>query len=841
MTERFGQLSYTSFDAGDGNPGGWQVKETLGELTPVEVQYLTSRVATQLDTGVELPRFPTAEQIAALPHRLRYAAAAELGVGATATWHTAPAGLDASGRPGNVFAHVVLDRGGPVLSTRPILTWRSPDWLTPYGVAEVLTASLQRPQAPRPGALTAQSVAELIFAPRSGHLAILQVLLDATLAARDGGPPVVLGVADLEDAARWIAAVHLCMSPGTAQRQWFSTLERANQLSDARNLGLELIAVPVSDLDALERVGDIVVLDAGEPVQLGDLDGSPHRTERGDEVIVTPWSVLIAEVLEDADAFVHCTAAIDQLAAEVGDTDLHPAWPIARLVADRPDVEVVQEAHRILENFSPADYHDRFLLRERTGAALRQKINGEVSVAWELARRDSAGILEAELYAELALADPDWLAQSGAGKLPSVISTEPSDAVVNATIRAGAALITAPQHSAIQVRQALHVLEIATAVGAAWHAEANAALVQLSNEVILPGLRDAELCEQVGNLLQQQISDAARGWLWMLLEQHPLPGPPGQRLPPQLIRWLAPRAELAEPDPLIGSPFDDPGSTISPAAEELSWARVVAGPTPPTTRAWAVVSALEYAAQDPGHSLPEGLAELITDWPSAWLQSMHQRFAELVPMEWYLGPLVRSDELGLWQELAHRRDGLISRARLRLADVVWVCQQEPHSLLTNIGRLAEVRHEKRDVAATFDHDLARALAVAILAGQRPNPAWLSALAEPCIQLDPHIVGWAERVPDVTLLWWLLHGAADLNLPHDGPWPGWLGTVRVAGASESLTLVGALLVGRWQQQDPSRSPHAQAAQWRAAAEDAGARIDRATERWLRQWAQQHRTW
>ncbi len=136
---RFGQLTYSSFDRGDGR-GGWQVKETSGALTPDEVQTLSSRVATRFDAGVEVGPFPTPDEVVALPRRLVYAPVPGHGMG---YWHTAPAGADASGRPGNVFAHVLLDRApATVDALRPVDLWRSPDWLTPFNSEQVLAAAL---------------------------------------------------------------------------------------------------------------------------------------------------------------------------------------------------------------------------------------------------------------------------------------------------------------------------------------------------------------------------------------------------------------------------------------------------------------------------------------------------------------------------------------------------------------------------------------------------------------------------------------------------------------------------------------------------------------------------
>ena len=142
---RFAQLVFTAVDDGDG-PGGWRARPAEG-LDPVEQRSLESAITTQLATARPIPAYPTPEEARALPRRLLYAPAA----GGTAYWHTAPAGLDATGRPGNVFVHVVLDRTPqePEPAFRPTDLWRSPRWLTPFGHPQVLDAVRELCRCPR--------------------------------------------------------------------------------------------------------------------------------------------------------------------------------------------------------------------------------------------------------------------------------------------------------------------------------------------------------------------------------------------------------------------------------------------------------------------------------------------------------------------------------------------------------------------------------------------------------------------------------------------------------------------------------------------------------------------
>lgn len=76
MTSRFGQLTYTSFDA-VGTVGGWQVKETSDALTPEETQLMLAGVRTVFRTVEPMPDYPTPEQLEAAPRRLAYSRVGE--------------------------------------------------------------------------------------------------------------------------------------------------------------------------------------------------------------------------------------------------------------------------------------------------------------------------------------------------------------------------------------------------------------------------------------------------------------------------------------------------------------------------------------------------------------------------------------------------------------------------------------------------------------------------------------------------------------------------------------------------------------------------------------------
>ncbi|ETZ98561.1 hypothetical protein I547_6371 [Mycobacterium kansasii 824] len=87
MTARYGQLSYTSFDA-SGSAGGWRVKQTGGDLDEAEEALLVAGVHTVLNPVKPLPAFPTAAQLQRIPHRLAYR---RINRNTACYWHTVPA------------------------------------------------------------------------------------------------------------------------------------------------------------------------------------------------------------------------------------------------------------------------------------------------------------------------------------------------------------------------------------------------------------------------------------------------------------------------------------------------------------------------------------------------------------------------------------------------------------------------------------------------------------------------------------------------------------------------------------------------------------------------------
>jgi hypothetical protein len=345
MTPRYGQLSYTSFEMA-GRPGGWQVKETAGGITEAEAQLLVSRIRIALDPIEQLPTYPTSDELRTFPRRLAFR---RVDVVTAAYWHTAPAGPDSTGRPGNVFAHVLLDRDAPETTngTRPIELWRSPQWLTPYGVTAVRAAVLADDPPGPGGVVTTESVVEFVCDAAMWRLGVLCGLLDAVAAALNGGPTVVLGVESVDAAAQWIGAVSFLMSPGTARWLGFSTFDRSLDLKHVLQTGLELLAVPRGDLDDVST--GVVVIDEADTLSLGELHGQPHRTSRGQEIEVTAWSAMVQVALADPADAAQLLADIDEFAVGIADDRLPPALPMAVSVLNRDwGQDAVPEAQSVV-------------------------------------------------------------------------------------------------------------------------------------------------------------------------------------------------------------------------------------------------------------------------------------------------------------------------------------------------------------------------------------------------------------------------------------------------------------------------------------------------------------
>lgn len=412
MTPRYGQLAYTSFDQ-PGGRGGWQVKQTTGDLSTEETQRLASGVRTAFRPVAPLPDYPTPEQLDAAPRRLEYRRWASDAAG---YWHTVAAGADSTGRPGNVFAHVLLDRApDSAPRIRPIQRWGSPAWLRPFGAAAVARAALP---ADPPGAaqvVTRESAIAFALDTSTWRVGTLLGLLDAVAAALDGGPPVALGVVSVEQAAQWIGLVSFLMSPGTAATLNFSTFDRADQLGPAQHAIQHLAAVPLGDLDTVPT--GFVVIDETATLSLGELGGEPHRTAAGQAIDVTAWSVMAQEALLDPQSALEVLDELDHRAAQTQDRDLHPAWPLAvTIAADAAFAAAHPEANAIITAHSPAGIIPGSPTERLVDEALSALVGHTTPDAWKAAEQNLPGFAgehAALTYLCRAIGDDTWLDQLG--------------------------------------------------------------------------------------------------------------------------------------------------------------------------------------------------------------------------------------------------------------------------------------------------------------------------------------------------------------------------------------------------------------------------------------------
>lgn len=351
-TGRYAQLLYSSFDDGSGVGGGWQIKDELGGLTAAERDALTARVVTKFDVDPPLPEYPTTDQIASRPARLAYAALSPTGAG---YWHTVAAGADATGRPGNVMAHLLLDRDVRMPSDlRPIQMWQSLDWRRPYGAAEVLATTLAADTWPAPNReIDACASVRFLIGSDVDRQGVFRVLLDAVYSAMSGGPKIVLVTSNPESGPKWLAAVSFFMSPGTARRLGWATFDRAEQAVIDLARGVDVVVVPRESAADLGQ-GEWVIIDEDDEPTVREL-GAAHTTKHA-QILVTPWSTLTEGVLGDDEATaIELLARQDVIAAEVGDHDLSPLWPLAVAVLGSDELqEFHADARRAVADEAPA-------------------------------------------------------------------------------------------------------------------------------------------------------------------------------------------------------------------------------------------------------------------------------------------------------------------------------------------------------------------------------------------------------------------------------------------------------------------------------------------------------
>jgi len=405
---RWAQLTYTSTDPGNGvGTGGWQVRQ-VSLMSATEREGILARVPTRLPVPAPLPAYPAEQELAAAPRRLAYVPHDD---GSALLVHTVPAGVDATGRPGNVFSHALLDRTSSEAlrdaePVRPIEFWRSPIWLTPYGPAAVRDARFDDREPVVPGTVvTRDTVVDFLFEDAPGRRDAAFRLLDAVQAALAGGPRAVVAAAGVDEAAMWIGLVSFLAAPQMSARLSFSTYEWAGDSDD--NFAPLLSAVPP------EGRGDAAVVDPLE-------HGAPATGE---------WAALVRATVEAGDVVLDDRLlTMDEVSAVHPDVGVRcPWWPLAVSIALRPSLvgACPQVARVILRETPPWLRFDESVATAVDGMVRAAGRRGTAEV-WEmLAGQEHRPAANPELLAALrrgylahALADPDWLTAPDSPRVP---------------------------------------------------------------------------------------------------------------------------------------------------------------------------------------------------------------------------------------------------------------------------------------------------------------------------------------------------------------------------------------------------------------------------------------
>lgn len=422
LSQGLAQLLYSNVDrVVDGrSTSGWQTMEASASLGEEARKQLLSLVETNLKPVRDLPGFPTPEEVATAERRL-VQSPADLG---TVLVHTAPAGVDTTGRP-NTVTHVLVlpPEAEPAVPT--VSWWRSAGWVVPFGPEQVRQASLPEAAALRPGqAVTDDSVAAFIAAePRAAVLSALADALEERLLARVNGQDwdgrassvVVMGCDSTDEAALWVAALQWTCAPATTRLLGYSTLERVagtGDLDRAATKRLDLVFAPHADLEAAARAGALVIDPAAPPT-------TPPRTN---------WGRLVSVVAQDLGSWMAGTQAVREILSLLRDhRRLSPAWPLAvaeccnpGLLGDLVGNGLSQVVERALVDCYPPElaeqpYLSQVISDRVLGSSTREPAEWwsrlEALPVYSQGNAVVAGLVEK--YLETAARSRDWLLDTG--------------------------------------------------------------------------------------------------------------------------------------------------------------------------------------------------------------------------------------------------------------------------------------------------------------------------------------------------------------------------------------------------------------------------------------------
>ena len=324
-----GFLTFASFQR-ENRSSGWGIGQRVG-LSDDEAQALQKIIPTSIDSPKELPRFPGREEVLAMDRRVAVLAApwsAERNNDDKVLVYSSPAGEDATGRRGNVFSEAFVFRGSDKRRTSDYLG--SEDLWMPFGTLEVNAVPVHDGTLAVGPLSDSRRVWEWIFDPNSpiDRAAVLRLLLSAVDYAvmkpnTPQSPKAVVIGGPSEEAALWIAAIHLSASPASLSGLTWSTFERANNLQRALDAGLQIICVPQQDYDVAKRNAQVICVPTWmEPATLDD--SAQMHTINGSKCPVSEWETLFEYQCVDADS----AARISDAAVESNESG-HPAWHLA--------------------------------------------------------------------------------------------------------------------------------------------------------------------------------------------------------------------------------------------------------------------------------------------------------------------------------------------------------------------------------------------------------------------------------------------------------------------------------------------------------------------------------
>ena len=278
-----GAFSFASFSRGNGRAGGWGVGAVSGDISQEQLQELVSFVPTSLNSGAPIPDFPSAQERAELVRRTAVFTLTEEGE-QWVTMVSVPAGIDATGRGGNVFTYTAVSDGGVPPAPADVLY--SPDVPTPFSIFEVDKVEIPE-KISRKGPLASDALIDDFLAGEFRSPAALPTPFKSVVPHNDAAynarlveamakvlsskkKTLVILVAPENQAAFWVAAAAREVG---ALGFGFSTFEKPAAIAELPLGTSTMVVVPESEKLRLAELtkaraipGNPVIFELGEPL-----------------------------------------------------------------------------------------------------------------------------------------------------------------------------------------------------------------------------------------------------------------------------------------------------------------------------------------------------------------------------------------------------------------------------------------------------------------------------------------------------------------------------------------------------------------------------------------------